>query len=79
MATTTEFCENLRLFCQYWDKKDEEKIVGYCRKNLFKPTKLRKADIYRCIKGKLEQGIQVEFTQSRSINIDLKIMLEQSN
>ena len=42
MSLTEEFCANLRLFCQYWAKMDDDKIVGYCRKNLLKPVKLRK-------------------------------------
>ena len=57
MATDTnsEFCDNLRLFCQYWDKKNGDEIVGICRKNLLKPAKLRKKDVYKCISGKLDK------------------------
>ena len=53
--TSAEFCENLRLYFQYWDKSENDKIVGYCRKNLLKPVKLRKMDVIKCIEGKLDK------------------------
>ena len=56
MATTAnkQFCDNLRLFYQYWERKNSDEIVGYCRKNMLKPAKLRKKEIYRCLKNKIE-------------------------
>ena len=58
MTTTnanSDFCNNLRLFCQYWEKKNGDEIVGICRKNLLKLAKLRKKDVYKCISGKLDK------------------------
>ena len=52
MATTSEFCDYLRFYFQYWEKTDSDEIVGYCRKNMLKPMKLRKKDVYGCIKNK---------------------------
>ncbi len=69
MATTTEFCEDLRLFCQYWENMDEDKIVGYCRKNLLKPVRIRKKDICQCITGKIRQESQGGNTQPNSMTV----------
>ncbi len=55
MATSEEFCDNLRFYFQYWEKTGSDEIVGYCRKNLLKPVKLRKKDVYKCISGKLDK------------------------
>ena len=58
-SSNTEFCDNLRLYFQYWENADNEKIVGYCRKNLLKPVKLRKMDVIQCIRGKLKLEAQI--------------------
>jgi len=71
MAPTDEFCEKLRLYVQYWENMDDDKIVGYCRKNLLKPMKLRKKDIYQCITGKIWEESQVANIKSESIRIEL--------
>jgi hypothetical protein len=71
MAPSDEFCENLRLYVQYWEKMDNDKIVGYCRKNLLKPVKLRKQDIYKCITGKIDQKNQVDTPQPDSLPIEI--------
>ena len=52
MATTAEFCDYLRLYFQNWEKTDSYEIVGYCRKDILKPMKLRRKDVYGCIKYK---------------------------
>jgi len=52
MATTPEFCEFLRFYCQDWENTNIDKIVGYCRKNILKPVKLRRKDVYNCIEKK---------------------------
>nr|WP_147664644.1 hypothetical protein [Candidatus Prometheoarchaeum syntrophicum]QEE17758.1 hypothetical protein DSAG12_03596 [Candidatus Prometheoarchaeum syntrophicum] len=70
MENTEEFCENLRLYVQFWDKKNSEDIVGYCRKNLLKPVKLRKKDIYRCISTKLSQERSVGNFASKESSIE---------
>jgi hypothetical protein len=69
--TNTEFCDNLRLYFQYWENADNDKIVGYCRKNLLKPVKLRKMDVIQCIEGKLKLASQMEINQTNSITIEL--------
>ena len=48
---------------------DDEKIVGYCRKNLLQPMKLRKKDIYVCISNKLKQESQAGNTRPNSMTI----------
>jgi len=75
MATNTEFCDNLRLYFQHWEKAKGDEVVGYCRKNLFKPVKLRKKDIYQCISNKLRQESQVGNLPSNESSIEKFIIL----
>lgn len=65
MASNTEFCAYLRLYFQYWEKTNSDEVVGYCRKNLLKPVKLRKEDVVQCIKGKLKHKSQIGNNQFR--------------
>ncbi len=52
------------------DKKNSDEIVGYCRKNLLKPVKLRKKDVVKCISGKLNLESQVGNKQSNEFSTE---------
>ena len=74
MATNTEFCDHLRFYLQYWEKTSNDEIVGYCRKNLLKPVKLRKGDVIQCIERKLNKKSHFRKNQSKSSTKNFKLL-----